>query len=216
MRICKPYMYCVPVPLLMAIWVGPAQAGFWDGIHKSLEGLSESFDAVKHSRVADSDQNSTTHYDAASTREIQQRLTALGFDPGPADGIYGSKTREAIKAFEHSRNMAARGEPTQSVISMLRAQSPELKMIAKQPFPSVPPQPTATPENAAGAAVQAEGQQLPQRGLQGMVPNGGTSAGPNSAGSTVCGSLNQTGCWHTLGRGGAGYEQLNQRKGAFR
>lgn len=70
-----------------------------------------------------------------------------------------------------------------------------------------------------GAALQAKVQHFLQQGLQALLPNSGTSGQSNtgtSSGSSVCTSLNQNGCWHTLGRGGAGYEQLNQRKGAFR
>ena len=37
--------------------------------------------------------------DKATVSDVQQRLKALGFDPGPADGVFGRKTRRAIKAF---------------------------------------------------------------------------------------------------------------------
>lgn len=33
-------------------------------------------------------------------RAVQERLTALGFDPGPADGIFGLMTTQAVWAFE--------------------------------------------------------------------------------------------------------------------
>lgn len=33
-------------------------------------------------------------------RAVQERLVALGFDPGPVDGIYGSKTEAAVEGFE--------------------------------------------------------------------------------------------------------------------
>lgn len=70
-----------------------------------------------------------------------------------------------------------------------------------------------------GAGLTAGVQHFLQQGLRALLPNSGTSGQSNtstSSGSSVCTSLNQNGCWHTLGRGGAGYEQLNQRKGAFR
>jgi uncharacterized protein (TIGR02594 family) len=35
-----------------------------------------------------------------TTIQIQQRLKALGFDPGPADGILGPRTEAAISAFK--------------------------------------------------------------------------------------------------------------------
>ena len=36
----------------------------------------------------------------AEVREVQQRLTDLGFDPGPIDGQFGDLTRQAVWAFE--------------------------------------------------------------------------------------------------------------------
>ena len=41
----------------------------------------------------------------ASIREIQIRLTGLGYAPGPADGILGPRTRKAILFFERDRNL---------------------------------------------------------------------------------------------------------------
>ncbi len=34
---------------------------------------------------------------------VQKRLKALGFDPGPVDGIYGARTRTAVAKFQASR-----------------------------------------------------------------------------------------------------------------
>ena len=42
-------------------------------------------------------------------RAIQQALAEVGFDPGPADGVPGSATRAAIRAFQASRNLVADG-----------------------------------------------------------------------------------------------------------
>jgi uncharacterized protein (TIGR02594 family) len=44
-----------------------------------------------------------------TTLEIQRRLRALGFDPGPADGIRGRLTIRAIKAFQAERGLTADG-----------------------------------------------------------------------------------------------------------
>jgi peptidoglycan DL-endopeptidase CwlO len=40
---------------------------------------------------------------------LQTNLESLGFDPGPVDGIYGSKTKAAVQAFQRSANLNADG-----------------------------------------------------------------------------------------------------------
>jgi peptidoglycan hydrolase-like protein with peptidoglycan-binding domain len=45
-------------------------------------------------------------------RRVQIALNALGFDAGPADGMPGDKTREAIRAFEAYRGLDKTGAVT--------------------------------------------------------------------------------------------------------
>ena len=42
-------------------------------------------------------------------RKVQKALAGLGFDAGPADGVLGDKTREAIRAFQTYRGLPATG-----------------------------------------------------------------------------------------------------------
>ena len=42
-------------------------------------------------------------------RRIQKALTSLGFDPGPPDGLFGARTREAIGKWQSSRGEEATG-----------------------------------------------------------------------------------------------------------
>ncbi|WP_113911829.1 lytic murein transglycosylase [Roseovarius dicentrarchi] len=51
---------------------------------------------------------------------LQQRLTAAGFDTGGADGVIGSKTEDAIRAYQSSRGQPATGVPSQTLLSALR------------------------------------------------------------------------------------------------
>lgn len=41
--------------------------------------------------------------------KLQKRLAQAGFDPGAADGIFGSKTEAALKAFQESVGIDADG-----------------------------------------------------------------------------------------------------------
>jgi TPR repeat protein len=53
-------------------------------------------------------------------REIQQRLTDLGYTPGPVDGLFGGKTQAAIEAFQRDRRLAPDGRATQELLEALR------------------------------------------------------------------------------------------------
>lgn len=57
----------------------------------------------------------------ADMMEIQQTLTDLGFDAGPADGIAGSQTRDAIKSFQRKANLPPDGYPSFGLLERLRA-----------------------------------------------------------------------------------------------
>ncbi len=64
---------------------------------------------------------------ATSEQEMLQKaqvlLTKLGFDPGPADGLMGSKTRNAIMAFQQRSGMPVDGEFTPKLLDALSAVS---------------------------------------------------------------------------------------------
>lgn len=45
----------------------------------------------------------------ARVKILQVRLTSLRYDPGTADGIFGSKTQEAVKAFQRAKGLTADG-----------------------------------------------------------------------------------------------------------
>ncbi|MEQ9812731.1 MAG: peptidoglycan-binding domain-containing protein [Azospirillaceae bacterium] len=85
---------------------------------------------------------------------IQQRLTALGHQPGPIDGIPGGRTREAVERFQ-----AARGE---AVTGYLTA--------AQQAALLAPPEPAGeAPTTTPGAPVPGKNPATPT--LPGMEPD---------------------------------------------
>ena len=47
--------------------------------------------------------------DRSGRRRVQQGLTAAGFSPGPADGVFGPATRGAIRSWQASRGATATG-----------------------------------------------------------------------------------------------------------
>jgi peptidoglycan hydrolase-like protein with peptidoglycan-binding domain len=44
-----------------------------------------------------------------AVRDLQEALTALGYHPGPVDGIFGQRTEDAVKAFQRANSISADG-----------------------------------------------------------------------------------------------------------
>ncbi len=51
---------------------------------------------------------------------IQQTLNTLGYDVGEPDGIFGSKTKRALRDYQKSKKMVADGFPSEEVIARLQ------------------------------------------------------------------------------------------------
>src|SRR6201999_1096909 len=44
-----------------------------------------------------------------AVRDLQEALKALGHDPGPVDGVFGSRTESAVRAFQQAREITVDG-----------------------------------------------------------------------------------------------------------
>jgi peptidoglycan hydrolase-like protein with peptidoglycan-binding domain len=44
-----------------------------------------------------------------AVRDLQEALNALGYNPGPIDGVFGATTEAAVKAFQQARGITADG-----------------------------------------------------------------------------------------------------------
>ena len=56
-------------------------------------------------------------------QEIQRRLTSLGYDAGPADGLIGPRTRNAIRSFQRDMSITEDGAPSSKLLEALRSVS---------------------------------------------------------------------------------------------
>ena len=63
--------------------------------------------------------SSTTFANTFSIREVQQILQQLGFTPGPADGIMGQQTKDALKKFQQQQNIPQTGRTDQATLQQL-------------------------------------------------------------------------------------------------
>lgn len=53
-------------------------------------------------------------------REIQELLTTLGYSPGPADGLPGSKTKSAIKHYQSDYSLLITGTPSLKLLQHMQ------------------------------------------------------------------------------------------------
>jgi uncharacterized protein len=56
---------------------------------------------------------------SAALQDVQAKLAALAYDPGPADGVMGPKTRAAIRAFEADAGLPVDGQVSDQLIAAL-------------------------------------------------------------------------------------------------
>ncbi|MFB3818847.1 MAG: peptidoglycan-binding protein [Candidatus Methylomirabilales bacterium] len=68
--------------------------------------------------------SSTRMLDLETTREIEARLQAAGFNPGPVDGMISAETREAIRRFQRQRGLPANGMLDAETLSALLPTAP--------------------------------------------------------------------------------------------
>ncbi|MEO6394799.1 MAG: peptidoglycan-binding domain-containing protein [Devosia sp.] len=77
--------------------------------------------------------------------EVQRKLQALGLFDAAVDGLYGSRTARAIKAFEERQGLKPKGELTREIVDLILSTS----IIAEAP--KIDPLPTPDPLPAAKA-----------------------------------------------------------------
>jgi hypothetical protein len=63
----------------------------------------------------------TRNLSRGEMREAQALLKAAGYDPGPADGLMGPKTRTAIASFGEAHGVELTPEPQLKLLETLRA-----------------------------------------------------------------------------------------------
>ncbi len=80
-------------------------------------------------------------------KTLQQSLITLGFLSGKADGVFGNKTKNAVKGFQRSKSLTADGiagkKTLTAIVSALSGKSSAAEKAAGAPAPT--PAPTATP-----------------------------------------------------------------------
>jgi peptidoglycan hydrolase-like protein with peptidoglycan-binding domain len=92
-----------------------------------------------------------------SVRNVQTALSQLGYSPGPIDGIMGSKTRAAIRAYQIDSGLPVSGEPSVSLHEHLQT----ALTGPSTPAPSAPSGPSPTLISEVQAELRLRGYNVP-------------------------------------------------------
>lgn len=60
------------------------------------------------------------YYQSSIVKKVQKKLNKLGYNCGKADGIYGTKTKNAIKDFQSDEGMNVNGEIKKALLKKLK------------------------------------------------------------------------------------------------
>ena len=77
-----------------------------EGLQKAGAAVEDTFDKDKTKAEQRADEVSLT---AAETREVQGKLSEMGYYKGKADGVVGADTEEAIRKFQKAKNLPVTG-----------------------------------------------------------------------------------------------------------
>lgn len=59
------------------------------------------------------------YYTSSTVKKVQSKLSKLGYKCGTADGIYGTKTKNAIKKYQKKKGMTVNGKITKALLKKL-------------------------------------------------------------------------------------------------
>ena len=126
---------------------------------------------------------------------VQRGLSRLGFDPGPADGVFGGKTREAIRSWQSSAGYEATGLLTGEQAKMLIEEGDEEDPEdSGETEPGPPEEPVLVLEKSERILVQCGLSRLgfdpgPADGAFGRKTRGAIRSWQSSTGDEATGSL---------------------------
>ena len=163
--------------------------------------------------------------DLAARRQIQQGLAAGGFDPGGADGLFGPRTRAAIRRWQSSRGARPTGYLDGASAEALRSVGGAGPAVAAA-APSAPAAvPAAQPSPSSSQVEVVFWQSIANstnpcgvRGVSGTVPERGVSSAGAGASGGVAFAVEPTagagGCRRISGlrRGGSGLQHGGRRR----
>lgn len=121
---CSSYRYREGALTLAQYEVERERAQIVEGALHDAERLDERERTSSVPQVSSSGSTniSTGKPSAVVTREVQQLLSRLGYEPGPVDGSYGPKTSAAVKAYQRDAGLNPDGDINPTLLFLLRSE----------------------------------------------------------------------------------------------
>jgi hypothetical protein len=107
-----------------------------------------------------------------TVKAVQERLNALGYEAGPADGLVGAKTRLAIEAFQRDRGIQRDGLASVALVAQLNSAMPLADSAATQRSMNLPVVPAETNPLVASQLTSEERSSLESACYLDKVTNG--------------------------------------------
>ncbi len=108
----------------------------------------------------------------STVKAVQERLNALGYEAGPADGLVGAKTRLAIEAFQRDRGIQRDGLASVALVAQLNSAMPLADSAATQRSMNLPVVPAETNPLVASQLTSEERSSLESACYLDKVTNG--------------------------------------------
>lgn len=117
------------------------------------------------------------HLSSNQVRSIQQNLTDRGYDSGRPDGVWGTRTQQALRDFERDQNLQSDGRPDPQTLAALGVETGSPATQTGQ----MPAERSAPPPSQQRGSVDLEQRDVENPGQQqGLLPPTGSQA-PGSA-----------------------------------
>ncbi len=88
----------------------------WDNYYKQ-----QNEKAVEKAEKTDTEAAEAKLVGSALIKEIQRSLVALGYDPGPIDGLTNGPTIDAIRSYQEDNQLVATGMASQELLQHIQA-----------------------------------------------------------------------------------------------
>jgi peptidoglycan hydrolase-like protein with peptidoglycan-binding domain len=94
--------------ILIAATAFVSLGAFAEGNRAGLDKQAQAGTAAVHSQA-----------NSSVVKQAQQKLSTAGHDAGPADGVLGARTQQALKDFQQAKGIEASGQLDQRTLSAL-------------------------------------------------------------------------------------------------